>query len=124
MGTMRRERADCPGSHRRTTSPGHRWRLVTLLESLVPGPRGRSDLGAVRGSSSPYRDRGQGPRVCAVVPRDAAALRASARGCRSNTRQPQVGRSMASERWLYLFSSNQSPLYEQDILDVLAAPTG
>jgi hypothetical protein len=27
-------------------------------------------------------------------------------------------------RWLYLFSSNQSPLYEQDILDVLAAPTG
>jgi hypothetical protein len=26
--------------------------------------------------------------------------------------------------WLYLFSSNRSPLYEQDILDVLAAPTG
>lgn len=26
--------------------------------------------------------------------------------------------------WLYLFSSNQSPLYVQDILDVLAAPDG
>jgi hypothetical protein len=27
-------------------------------------------------------------------------------------------------KWLYLFSSNRSPLYEQDILDVLAAPEG
>ena len=31
---------------------------------------------------------------------------------------------MPSREWLYLFSSNQSPLYAQDILDVLAAPDG
>ena len=31
---------------------------------------------------------------------------------------------MTSPLWLYLFSSNQSPLYEQDILDVLAGPSG
>jgi hypothetical protein len=31
---------------------------------------------------------------------------------------------VASSRWLYLFSSNRSPLYAQDILNVLAAPAG
>ena len=31
---------------------------------------------------------------------------------------------LADSQILYLFSSNQSRLYEQDILDVLAAPSG
>jgi hypothetical protein len=31
---------------------------------------------------------------------------------------------VASPQWLYLFSSNRSPLYSQDILNVLAAPAG
>jgi hypothetical protein len=31
---------------------------------------------------------------------------------------------VASPKWLYLFSSNRSPLYAQDILNVLAAPAG
>jgi hypothetical protein len=31
---------------------------------------------------------------------------------------------VASSKWLYLFSSNRSPLYAQDILNVLAAPAG
>src|ERR1044072_201624 len=56
------------------------------------------------------------------VPRASTRLRAHAATLRDPQREDHAVAVTKANRCLYLFSSDRSPLYTQDILNVLAAP--